>query len=105
MANYVVLGARLFDFTNEKEQRFTGVKVTYIDMADDSSVTKGYQPMTINGEAESYPEFAQGAGVYDLDFRMRPDRQGKPVLTLYSARLVHPIDLSPEWILQGQEVS
>lgn len=96
MANYTVLGARLFDFTNDKQQRFTGVKVTYIDMSEDTSIAKGYQPMTINGEAEMFPEFAQGAGIYDLDFRMRPDRQGKPVLSLYSARLVHPLDLSSE---------
>lgn len=93
MANYTVLGARLFDFTNDKLQRFTGVKVTYIDMAEDTSTAKGYQPMVINGDAEMFPEFTQGAGIYDLDFRMRPDRQGKPVLSLYSAKLVQPLDL------------
>ncbi len=103
MAHYVVLGARLFDFTNDKAQRFHGIKVTYIDMAENTPSARGYQPMTINGDAEMFPEFSQGAGLYDLDFRMRPDRQGKPVLTLHSAKLVHPMDLSSDWVLEVKD--
>lgn len=94
MAHYMVLGARLYDFTNDKQQRFSGVKVTYVDLPENTSTSIGYQPMVINGDAEMFPEFTEGAGIYDLDFRMRPDRQGKPALTLHSAKLFKKIDLS-----------
>lgn len=83
MSQYVVLGAKSYDFKNNDGQAVTGIKLTYLDSPEsvaDFETTRGYSPLVLSAPIELWEEVKFVPGIYDIDFRMKPDSKGKPTL-------------------------
>lgn len=91
MGKYVVLGVRRYSFRNEQGQQVEGMRVTYLDALEDSTNAKGFSPLTIGCDNSRWNEFSRVPGMYDLDFRQRPDSKGKPVLVLGESRFLQDV--------------
>ena len=94
MAYHVVLGVRDYDFIDEKGQRRSGIKVFYLDEKDDGAHSRGYLPLVLTAAHEFLSSFPVVPGVYDLEFKQKPDRRtGRVVISLRSARYVSEFDI------------
>lgn len=85
MAQHIVLGVRDFDFVDDKGQRRTGIKVFYLDQPENSDHSRGFLPLVLTAPYDLLEQFPVVPGIYDLEFRQKPDRTGKVVLSLRSA--------------------
>jgi hypothetical protein len=103
MSKYFVLFVRRYDFSDETGKRIQGFKVTYLDeQIENTATAKGRPPMTVtSSETGMWHAFSTVPGYYDLNFRMRPDAKGKPMLVLQGAKLV-PEEKAQE---QGREAA
>lgn len=95
MAQFLVLGARRYDFVNQDTgERLVGVKVTYVDQPEDDSSNKGYTPMSLSTDESIWNDLTAVPGIYDFDFGMRATRAGgRPTLVLRSAKFVKEVKL------------
>lgn len=94
MAYHVVLGVRDYDFVDDKGQRRSGIKVFYLDEKENTPHSRGYLPLVLTAPHEFLSSFPVVPGVYDLSFKQKPDRTGRVVITLRSARYVRDFDIS-----------
>ena len=93
--SYVVLHVRPYDFEAEDGRRLRGATVTYLDLAMKGSDPEcGYAPLNLSVEPDVDRQFSAVPGLYDLDFRQRRGKNGKPTLVLAGARLVSAIEFS-----------
>lgn len=87
----LVLGARRYDFKDDDGARVEGVTVHYltVDPEDEGSPgdenQKGEIPFSVSAPASVFHQFEQLPGYYEVDFRQRPGRGGRP--TLQAARV------------------
>jgi hypothetical protein len=93
MSSYLVLHASRYDFVAQSGDHLTGSKVTYADLVDSSQNAKGLAAMTVPASYEMFELLDNLPAFYDLDFRHKPDKQGKPVLTLTKAKFIKPLDV------------
>lgn len=92
MEKCVVLAARAYDFQDERNQQIKGVSLTYItDHYEDTHDRRGSFPMIVSATSEVFHSISALPGVYELDFRQRPGRGGKPGLTVVGAKLCVPL--------------
>lgn len=83
MSKHVVLGIQPVDFPDENGQRIQGAKVHYLpDEAEYTQQAKGFLPLNLFMRGDHVAKFEQLPGVYELDFRQRRDKQGKPIMML-----------------------
>lgn len=80
----LVLGARRINF--QGTNGYVDVtKVTYIEGEPEyTGEQKGYLPMTVSADVSVFSAISE-PGIYDVDFRQRPDSKGRPVLTMTKA--------------------
>lgn len=92
--SYLVLHVRPYDFTTDDGKQLRGASVTYLDLeAPTEPGEVGHAPLTMSVGEELVPKFGQAPALYDLDFRHRRGKGGKPVLVLAGARAVRPVSL------------
>lgn len=86
---YKVLSAKRYSFRTESGL-VEGCKVTYCDQPDPSDHDfKGLPVVTISSFDRSlFDQFPALPGEYDLEFRQKPDKNGKPVLSIASVLAV-----------------
>ena len=79
-----VLYASRYDFTNrETRELVQGCKVTYLDNSNqDHPDRRGRPALTLACELEIFDKLPVLPAEYDLDFTMRPDSKGRPVLSI-----------------------
>lgn len=88
----LVLGARRVNF-----QGTTGyvdvTKVTYIEGEPEyTGEQKGYLPMTVTADVSVFSAIS-GPGIYEVEFRQRPDSKGRPVLYMTNAELIEAVSI------------
>lgn len=90
---YLVLGVKKYDFQPDRGERLSGVKVTYVDQSENTPTHKGFPVMTVSGPVELFDQFSNLPGLYDLNFRQRPNSKGQPVLVLSSAKFINSVNI------------
>ena len=96
MANgELVIHVSRYSFSNDRGERVEGVKVTYLpEEADAEPDSRGYKPITVTSQDYTlFNSFPSVPGLYDMRFRQRAGKDGKPTLELRSADLVAPVSL------------
>lgn len=92
MEKCVILSARAYDFEDARNQHIKGVSLTYLTGdSEDSDQRRGVFPMTVSATSDVFRSITALPGVYELDFKQRPGRQGKPSLAVVGARLCTPL--------------
>lgn len=93
--SYLVLHVRPYDFTADDGKQVRGSSVTYLDLGGPSEPGElGHAPLTMSVPDEVARDFREAPALYDLDFRQRRGKGGRPTLTLAGARLVAPVQLA-----------
>jgi len=90
---YLVLHAKTYDFQSDRGERLSGVKVSYVDQAEDSPTQKGFPVMTITGDISIMNQISNLPGLYNLDFRQKPNSKGQPTLVLQGAAFSNSVDI------------
>ena len=96
---FLVLSARRYDFKNDSGERVAGATVHYLDLdggPTNEEGRRGYEPLTITATKEAFESFTELPGVYDLDFRQKPGKNGRPTLVLTAVKMLQPINLTPK---------
>lgn len=88
----LVLGARRISF--QGTSGYVDVtKVTYIEGEPEyTGEQKGYLPMTVTADVYVFGSIT-GPGIYEVEFRQRPDSKGRPVLTMTKAELIEEVSI------------
>lgn len=89
----LILGARRISF--QGTNGYVDVtKVTYIEGEPEyTGEQKGYLPMTVTADVSVFSSISE-PGIYDVEFRQRPDSKGRPVLTMTNAELIEEVSIS-----------
>lgn len=94
MSKHIVIGTNPFDLVDEHGQRVQGVKVYYLDSdPEDSNGAKGFFPLNLSIMGDHVNDFKDVPGAYDLEFKQRRDKTGKPVLSLRNVEFIKPVTL------------
>ncbi len=92
MEKCVILSARAYDFEDARNQQIKGVSLIYITGdCENTEQRRGVFPMTVSGTSEVFRSITSVPGVYELDFKQRPGRYGKPALVVVGAKLCAPL--------------
>ena len=93
-SGYLVLHVRPYDFETEEGQRRQGSTVTYLDLSNDGvdAAERGFAPLNLSVDTEIDRQLTAVPGVYDLEFRQRRGRNGKPTIVLAGAKLRQPVE-------------
>ena len=98
----LVLSARRYDFKDDAGKQVAGVTVTYLTgEGTTEGDTLGMPPMNISAASEVWPGLATLPGWYEMDFKQRPGKGGKPALQLVKVKLVEPLELAPHALSQS----
>lgn len=93
---FLVLNAKRYSFANDNGEKVEGTTLQYLD--PEEVVTEenrcGVEVMTITAPLDFYEQLTQVPGLYDLGFKQRPGKNGRPTLTVTSARFVSSAVLS-----------
>jgi hypothetical protein len=88
------LGARRYDFKDDDGARIEGVTLHYLTSDQDGGEDqKGTIPLQVSAPPSTFHQLEVLPGRYDVDFRQRPGRGGKPTLTASGVDYLGPISL------------
>lgn len=91
MERCLVLCARRYSFKDDGGRQVDGVTLSYLTGdREEGADRRGMEPLTISGDSRLYPELQELPGVYDLDFKQRPGKNGRPTLQVTSLRFLGP---------------
>lgn len=94
MSKHIVIGTNPFDLVDDNGQRVQGVKVYYLDGdPEESNGAKGFFPLNLSIMGDHVNDFPEVPGAYDLDFKQKRDKYGKPVLALRDVKFIKPVTL------------
>jgi hypothetical protein len=81
----IVLSARRYEFKDDQGEMVRGVTFEYLTGDTGDGVNdKGSPVMKITGSPEVFGQLQAVPGVYDMDFKQRPGKNGRPSLQLVS---------------------
>jgi hypothetical protein len=88
METCVLLSARRYQFADDKTGRAVeGVTLTYLTGdAETTGDQRGMFPLSITAPFEVFGTLTEVPGVYDMDFKQRPGKGGKPTLQVVGLR-------------------
>jgi len=92
MEKVIVLGhSKPYDFTNETNERLTGVKVTFINgVPSEQPGCVGFLPLQISLDPSVLDELKDLPGIYEVNYAMKPGKNNMPVATISSFKFVKP---------------
>lgn len=94
MTKHIVIGTSPFDLVDDNGQRVQGVKVYYLDNdQEDSNGAKGFFPLNLSIMGDHVSKFQSVPGIYDLEFKQKRDKYGKPSLSLRNVEFVESVTL------------
>ena len=92
----LVMGVKKYDFVQEGTgEVFQGMNITALDMAvnENESDKKGIFPMKIKSpDIKLFDRFSVFPAYYEIDFTMKPDSKGNPVIVLTSSDLLSQVE-------------
>lgn len=106
MERTLVLSADKWRMTDEKTGEIReGVSVQYVtDYRDESASAVGYRPLKVQAIAEVFEAIKKGGapGLYDLDMRTRPGREGQTTVMAVRASHIRKVSLFDQAQAQSQ---
>jgi hypothetical protein len=95
---FLVLNAKRYSFANDDGEKVEGTTLQYLDPEEtvQEANRQGLDVMTISAPLDFYEQLPALPGVYDLTFKQRPGKNGRPTLTVTSARFLESVSLAPE---------
>ncbi len=80
----LVLGARRYDFKDDDGGRVEGATLHYLTLDGSQDGATGDQvgeiPMQVSAPSSLFHQLTEVPAFYDVDFRQRPGRGGRPTL-------------------------
>lgn len=94
---FLVLNAKRYSFANDEGEKVEGTTLQYLDPEEVAQEVnrQGLEVMTISAPLDFFDQLHTLPGVYDLGFKQRPGKNGRPTLTVTSARFVDGVELAP----------
>lgn len=92
MSEYIILSAREFDFTNDRQERVQGVKLSYINPKVQQEGVKGFEPMLASVPAVFADSLGHLPGRYRMSFEVVTGPKNKPQLQLTELECLAPVD-------------
>ncbi len=93
METTILLSARRYDFNDDKGKSVQGVTLQYLTGDTETSDNdKGCSVFTITAPYDVWLTLKAVPGVYDLDFKQRPGKGGRPTLQCVAANFKAPFD-------------
>lgn len=94
MERVLILSARQYAFEDEKGKDVAGVQLHYVtadlqELAD----RRGLEPLTISAPVDVMAQLRDLPGVYQVEFRQRPGKNGRPSLQVVRVGFVQAVDL------------
>lgn len=90
----IVLSARRYDFADPNGKQVRGVSVAYIEQHPELEPDRrGHVITNISGPLEVWEQLTEVPALYDLDFKLRPGKMGKPSVQLVGCQLVQRVDV------------
>lgn len=81
MQECLVLSARRYDFKDDEGRRVEGVTLTYLTGdVDREADRRGQSPLSIPAPVDVWHQLQAVPGFYQVDFRQRPGKGGRPAL-------------------------
>lgn len=89
MERCIVLCARRYSFKDDGGKQVDGTTLSYLTGDKENGADrKGLEPLTISGDQRLFLDLQELPGVYELDFKQRPGKNGRPTLQVTSARFL-----------------
>jgi hypothetical protein len=81
MQECLLLSARRYDFKDDDGRRIEGVTLTYLTGdVDNEADRRGQSPLSIPAPMDVWHSLQSVPGFYQVDFRQRPGKGGRPTL-------------------------
>lgn len=93
---FLVLNAKCYSFANDDGEKVEGTTLQYLDPGEvtDEQNRRGAEVMTISAPVDFFAQLPTLPGLYDLTFKQRPGKNGRPTLAVTSARYMTAVDLA-----------
>jgi hypothetical protein len=87
---FLVLNAKRYSFANDEGEKVEGTTLQYLDPEETAQEAnrQGVEVMTISAPLGFYEQLPALPGFYDLTFKQRPGKNGRPTLTVTSASFI-----------------
>ncbi len=93
METCVLLSARRYQFTDDKGAPVQGVTLTYLTGdVETTGDRRGLSPLTINAPVDVFSSLSVVPGVYGMEFKQRPGKNGRPTLQVTGVRFEAALD-------------
>lgn len=92
MSRYIVLSARPYDFTNDRQERVQGLKLSYLNTDVRKDDVLGFEPMIASVPSGFEENLTEVPGRYNMEFEVVPGQKNRPVLQLCSLDFVEPVN-------------
>ena len=97
MERCLVLCARRYSFKDDSQRQVDGVTLSYLTGdREEGADRRGMEPLTISGDQRLYMDLQELPGVYELDFKQRPGKNGRPTLQVTVMKFLGPTLLGQE---------
>jgi hypothetical protein len=93
MAKYKVLGAKGYDFKDDKGERKTGATLYYIDEPLNQGLLQGYIPFNISVSLETLKKIPSFPAVCDIEFKRLPNAKGRAVEVFDKLEYIETLDI------------
>lgn len=105
MDRVLILAARRYSFKDETSGRLVeGTTVNYVTGdAQESADSRGLATLTISGPLDVMASLRDLPGVYEVDFKQRPGKNGRPQLQLVGVQFVRALDVASALNGTGEE--
>jgi len=95
MNKCIILGTKSYNFENDKKEKISGAKISYIlENKSTKESENGYLPLQASVKLEILGQLKEVPGVYDVQFGMVPGKNNKPTLDITGFNFIKPVDLS-----------
>ena len=92
---FLVLNAKRYSFKNDDGEQVEGTTLQYLDPSEevDEANRRGAEVLTITAPVKFFDELHTLPGLYELVFKQRPGKNGRPTLTVTTARFLDSASL------------
>lgn len=92
---FLVLNAKRYSFKNDDGEQVEGTTLQYVEPGElvQEENRRGAEVLTLTAPVDFFNQLATLPGLYDLGFRQRPGKNGRPTLTVTSARFLSGAEL------------
>lgn len=93
--SYLVLYVRPYDFKNKQGEHIQGATLTYLDLSmEPTGDERGHAPLNLSVDRQTASQFTTAPAFYDLDFRQKRGKDGKPQIVLVGGTLSQPVNFA-----------